>query len=81
MLDLGCGRGATSVFLATELSVEVVAFDLWTAEADIRQTVEENKVKDSIEVRCGDIRHQQFEDGEFDAIVSIDAFEYFGTDV
>lgn len=30
---------------------------------------------------CGDIRHQQFQDDEFDAIVSIDAFEYFGTDV
>jgi SAM-dependent methyltransferase len=29
----------------------------------------------------GDIRTMAFPDGEFDAIVSIDAFEYFGTDV
>ncbi|MFE1205014.1 SAM-dependent methyltransferase [Streptomyces sp. NPDC058762] len=31
VLDLGSGKGATSVFLAREYGVEVVAADLWIA--------------------------------------------------
>lgn len=30
VLDLGCGRGLTSVFLAEKFGVEVFALDLWT---------------------------------------------------
>ena len=33
VLDLGCGKGATSVFLARECGVDVVAFDLWIDES------------------------------------------------
>src|SRR3546814_3518166 len=33
VLDLGSGRGATSVFLAKELGVEVWAADLWISPA------------------------------------------------
>jgi cyclopropane fatty-acyl-phospholipid synthase-like methyltransferase len=31
VLDLGSGMGATSVFLAREFGVEVVAVDLWVS--------------------------------------------------
>src|SRR5215208_4217161 len=31
VLDLGCGKGATSIFLAKHYDVHVVALDLWTS--------------------------------------------------
>ncbi|MFD3443341.1 methyltransferase domain-containing protein [Microbacteriaceae bacterium 4G12] len=80
VLDLGCGRGATSVFLAQQCGVEVVAFDLWIDPAEIRAVVESAGVGDRVDVVQGDARSLPFADGEFDAIVSIDAFEYFGAD-
>ena len=80
VLDLGCGRGATSVFLAQQYDVEVVAFDLWIDPAEIRAVIEPAGVGDRVHVVQGDARALPFPDGAFDAIVSIDAFEYFGAD-
>jgi methylase of polypeptide subunit release factors len=31
VLDLGCGKGATSVFMAKHYGVRVIALDLWTS--------------------------------------------------
>lgn len=81
VLDLGCGKGATSVFLAREAGVEVVAVDRWVEEADLQAVVDSAGVSDRVTVRIGDIRQLEFGAAEFDAILSIDAFEYFGTDV
>lgn len=81
VLDLGCGRGATSVFLAQEASVDVVAVDRWVAAAEVQGVVDAAGVADRVAVMQADVRHLPFSDAEFDAIVSIDAFEYFGTDV
>lgn len=81
VLDLGCGKGATSVFLAQECDVDVVAFDLWVDETELRSNLEAQGVADRVTPVNGDVRDLAFGDGEFDAIISIDAFEYFGTDV
>jgi SAM-dependent methyltransferase len=81
VLDLGCGKGATSVFLAREADVDVVALDLWTPEAEVQRVVDAAGVADRVTVRQADARDLPFADDEFDAVVSIDAFEYFGTDV
>jgi len=81
VLDLGCGKGATAVFLAREAGVEVVAVDLWVSEAELRGVVEAAGVGDRVDVLNADARALPFADDEFDAVVSIDAFEYFGTDV
>lgn len=81
VLDLGCGKGATSVFLVHELDVDVVATDWWVGEAEINSVVEAAGVRDRVDVVQADVRHLPFGADEFDAIVSIDAFEYFGTDV
>jgi cyclopropane fatty-acyl-phospholipid synthase-like methyltransferase len=81
VLDLGCGKGATSVFLAREADVDVTAVDLWTSEAELRSVVATAGSADRVQVRQADARGLPFADDEFDAIVSIDAFEYFGTDV
>jgi cyclopropane fatty-acyl-phospholipid synthase-like methyltransferase len=81
VLDLGCGKGATSVFLAREAGVEVMAVDLWTPEAELRTVMDVAGVADRVDVRQADARDLPFAADEFDAVVSIDAFEYFGTDV
>lgn len=81
VLDLGCGKGATSVFLARECDVDVVAFDLWVAQDELRATLAEAGVADRVTAVNGDARDLPFADDEFDAVVSIDAFEYVGTDV
>lgn len=81
VLDLGCGRGATSVFLARECGVKVTACDLWVSVEELVQVFSEAGVERSVTAVNADVRHLPFADDEFDAIVSIDAFEYFGTDV
>jgi cyclopropane fatty-acyl-phospholipid synthase-like methyltransferase len=34
VLDLGCGKGLASIFLAKELGVQVFAHDLWVGAAE-----------------------------------------------
>lgn len=80
VLDLGCGRGATSVFLANELDVEVVAVDLWVPETELAGNLGAAGVGDRVTAANADARNLPFGDEEFDAILSVDAFEYFGTD-
>lgn len=81
VLDLGCGKGASSVFLARETGAQVTACDLWVPEGELRARLRDAGVGDLVQVVNADARSLPFEDAAFDAIVSIDAFEYFGTDV
>lgn len=80
VLDLGCGRGATSVFLARELGVEVWAVDLWVPALVIESTLAEAGVAGSVHPINADARDLPFDDESFDAVVCIDAWEYFGTE-
>lgn len=81
VLDLGGGKGATSVFLAKECDVDVVAFDLWIPEDELRNNIVDAGVGDRVTVLHGSALDLPFADDEFDAMVSIDSYEYFGTDV
>ncbi len=80
VLDLGCGRGATSVFLAREFGVQVWAVDLWIGSALREKVFRDADVADMVHVVDADVRSLPFGDGFFDVIISIDAWEYFGTD-
>lgn len=80
VLDLGSGRGATSVFLVRELGVDVVAADLWIDPRDVAAVFAAAGVDDRARPVQADARALPFEPRSFDAVVSIDAFEYFGTD-
>ncbi|MFC4120445.1 SAM-dependent methyltransferase [Nonomuraea zeae] len=79
VLDLGSGRGATSVFLAREYGVEVVAADWWIAAEEAAAVFAEAGVGDQVTAIRAEAHDLPFEQESFDAIVSIDAFEYFGT--
>jgi SAM-dependent methyltransferase len=79
VLDLGSGRGATSVFLAREFGVEVVAADWWIPAEEAGAVFREAGVDDRVTAVHAEAHNLPFEWESFDAVVSIDAFEYFGT--
>ncbi|UZN03642.1 SAM-dependent methyltransferase [Cellulomonas sp. S1-8] len=79
VLDLGSGRGATSVFLAHEFGVQVVAADLWVSPDDAAAVFAAAGVGDRVLAVRAEAHALPFGARSFDAVVSIDAFEYFGT--
>ncbi len=78
-LDLGCGMAMTSVFLANETPAKsVYAFDLWVDAAENLERVRSLGLEDRIVPVCGDALAMPFARDWFDAIVSVDAYHYFG---
>ena len=80
VMDLGCGKAVSSIFLAREFDVRVVAVDLWIGAQENEQRVAAAGVGELATAVDGDATKLSFPDGSFDAIVSIDAYHYFGTD-
>lgn len=80
VLDIGCGRAISSIFLAREFGVQVWATDLWIAASDNWARVREAGLTDSVFPIHTEAHALPFADGFFDAIVSADAYHYFGTD-
>ncbi len=78
VLDLGSGKGATSVFLAKEYGVQVWAADLWIDPTEAAANIESQGVDGVVTVKA-EAHTLPFAHGFFDAIVCIDAYEYFGT--
>ena len=80
VLDLGCGRGASSIFLRREFGVQVWASDLWFDPSERMERIRDAGVDDGVFPIHADARSLPFAAGFFDAIVSIDSFFYYGTD-
>jgi SAM-dependent methyltransferase len=80
VLDLGCGRAASSVFLRREFGVQVWATDLWFSASENLQRIRDAGVDDGVYPIHADARSLPFTTEFFDAIVSIDSFAYYGTD-
>jgi ubiquinone/menaquinone biosynthesis C-methylase UbiE len=80
VLDLGCGRALSSVFLAREFGVQVWATDLWFSASENLERVRDAGVEDAVFPIRADARSLPFSEGFFDAVVSIDSFMYYGTD-
>lgn len=81
VLDLGCGRSLTSIFMAKEFGVQVWAADLWITPDHNRKRAEIAGVGASVFPIRAEAHALPFADDFFDVIVSIDAYHYFGTDV
>ena len=78
VLDLGCGNGLTSVFLAKEYGVQVFALDLWISATDNYRRFLKNGVDDLIIPIHADAQDMPFAEEFFDAVVSVDAYHYVG---
>ena len=78
ILDLGCGKGLTSMYLAQKYDVTVYAVDLWISKEENQERFEFFELQDKIIAINADANNLQFENNFFDAIISIDAYHYFG---
>ena len=80
VLDLGCGRAMSSVFLHREFGVEVWATDLWFSASDNLQCIQDAGVGAGVHPIHAEAHALPFAADFFDAIVSIDSYHYYGTD-
>ncbi len=80
VLDLGCGKAVSSIFLAREYGVEVWAADLWIKPTENYARISQAGVADRVFPLYADARSLPFAEDYFDAILCTDAYIYFGTD-
>src|SRR5512133_3424282 len=79
VLDLGCGKGATSVFLAKHYGVHVIALDLWTAATLLNDKFACLGYADRIyAVQMDATQPLPFPKNYFDAIFSMNSFNFYG---
>ena len=80
VLDMGCGKAISSIFLAKEFGVQVWATDLWIDAADNRSRIAEANMQDHVFPIHAEAHALPYADRFFDVIVSFDAYHYWGTD-
>lgn len=78
VMDLGCGKGVTSLFVARETGSQVFATELWTPATENARQFEKWGVDQSVIPIHADANELPYADEYFDAIVSVDAYHYFG---
>lgn len=69
VLDLGCGKAISSIFLAREFGVQVWATDLWISATENAQRIRAAQLDDRVFPIHADARALPFADEFFDAIV------------
>jgi SAM-dependent methyltransferase len=80
VLDLGCGKGLSSIFLAKEYGVEVWAADLWIKPTENYARICQADIANRVFPIYAEARSLPFAEDYFDAILCTDAYIYFGTD-
>jgi cyclopropane fatty-acyl-phospholipid synthase-like methyltransferase len=80
VLDMGCGKGLSSVFLAREYGLQVWAADLWIGPGDNWQRIRQAGLEDRVFPVKVEARALPFAPGFFDAIICVDSYIYYGTD-
>src|SRR5512146_2849994 len=78
VLDLGCGRGLTSIFLADVYGVTVFATDLWISATENFERFKAVGMEDKIIPIHAEAHELPYAEGFFDAAVCVDAYHYFG---
>lgn len=79
VLDLGCGTGITSLFLARETNAaKVFATDLWIPAGDNWRRARAWGQQDKIIPIHADATDLPYGEEFFQSIVSVDAYHYFG---
>ncbi|UTR09906.1 methyltransferase domain-containing protein [Evansella sp. LMS18] len=79
VLDMGCGKAITSIFLAKEFGVQVWANDLWINPDENALRIKEAGAEDLVFPIKAEAHSLPYSESFFDAIISIDAYHYFGT--
>ena len=77
VLDLGCGKGLTSLILARETGAKIYANDLWIPAEDNAKRFNEWGIGEQITPVHKDANELAFDKGQFSSLVSIDSYHYF----
>ena len=80
VLDLGCGKAISSIFIAKEFGARIWATDLWIPAAENQRRVVEADVDDLVTPIHAEAHTLPFAADFFDVVISLDAYQYFGTD-
>jgi cyclopropane fatty-acyl-phospholipid synthase-like methyltransferase len=80
ILDLGCGKATSSIFLAREFGVEVWAVDNTVSPSENRLRATTLDPTAQVFPLLLDARRLPFANEFFDAVIGIDSFLYFATD-
>jgi SAM-dependent methyltransferase len=80
VLDMGCGKALSSVFLAKEYGVQVWANDLWVSATENWERIKEARMENQIFPIHAEAHALPYAENFFDAIVSMDSYQYYGTD-
>lgn len=80
VLDMGCGKALSSIFLAREYGVQVWANDLWIGASENWQRIGQAGLEDRVFPIHAEAHALPYAEDFFDAIVSIDSYQYYGTD-
>src|SRR5262245_17986640 len=80
VLDLGCGRAMSSIFLHREFGVQVWGVDLWFNPSENIQRIRDAGVDDGVFPIHADARSLPFAAEFFEAVTCIDSYIYYGTD-
>jgi cyclopropane fatty-acyl-phospholipid synthase-like methyltransferase len=79
VLDLGCGKGATSIFLARHYGVQVIALDLWTTATFLDQKFSSLGYRDRIiPLNMDATQPLPFAEHYFDAVYCMNSFNFYG---
>ena len=79
LLDLGCGKAISSVFFAQEFGPEVWATDLWIKPTENWERIQAAGLAGRVHPIFAEAHALPYAHGFFDAIISLDAYHYFGT--
>jgi SAM-dependent methyltransferase len=80
VLDMGCGKALSSVFLAKEFGVQVWANDLWISATENWERIREAGLENQVYPVHAEAHALPYAEGFFDAITSLDSYQYYGTD-
>lgn len=82
VLDLGCGKGETSIFLARKFGVRVIAVDLWTDATFLHDKFSARGMPERIVPLNLDVTQRlPFAENYFDAIFCMNSFSFYGGSV
>jgi len=80
VLDLGCGKGLTSLVIAKETGAKVIADDLWISAEENAARFAEWGIRDRVTPVHADANELPFAKKQFAALFSVDSYHYFAAE-
>lgn len=77
ILDLGYGKGVTSLVTHKETNAIVYANDLWISKEENRKRFADWGLSEVLVPICEDANNLKLNNDFFDAVISIDSYHYF----